>query len=293
MAKYLPYQFPSDGSLSLKDFSTAKPSDAPDTEKLKMAVEKGIKKMRKLQNKLYADNRHSVLIIFQAMDAAGKDGTIKHVISGINPQGTRVVSFKAPTANELEYDFLWRCYKEKPRRGNIVIFNRSYYEEVLIVKVHPSYLGAQHLPGISGESDPGQEFWELRYREINDMERFLTENGTLVLKFFLHVSKDEQKKRFLDRIDNPDKNWKFNMADLKERKLWDDYMDAYDQMLQHTSTDIAPWFVIPADDKPYMRKVVSQLIDNRLSKLDIDYPVLSPEELAGLSEARRILENED
>lgn len=286
------FLFPHDSKKSLKDFSNEPPKNAPDKDVTEEALENGIKRMRKVQDVLYADDRYSVLIIFQAMDAAGKDGTIKHVMSGINPQGCHVVSFKAPSVEELDHDYLWRCVKEMPRKGHIGIFNRSYYEEVLIVKVHPTYLAAQRIPGIDGSRDPGAEFWKQRYDDINHLEQFLTHNNTLIIKFFLHVSREEQKRRFLSRIDDPKKNWKFNMADVKERANWELYMKAYDEMLRHTSTTEAPWYVIPADKKWFMRMAVSEIICQRLEDLDIEYPRLNGGAKDSLKEARKLLENE-
>jgi len=255
-------------------------------------LQENVEALIELQGKLYADNRYAVLIIFQAMDAAGKDGTIKHVMSGLNPQGCEVYSFKAPSTNELGHDYLWRTSKSLPQRGKFGIFNRSYYEEVLVVKVHPEFLRPQHLPGINSPDDVDDRFWEKRYRQINDLEKHLVENGTIVLKFFLNVSKEEQKKRFLDRIDDPSKNWKFSSGDAKERGYWDEYMKAYSDMLTATSTEHAPWYVIPADHKWYMRYAVSNIIINRLKELKLNYPELAPEEKAKLKEIKKILEKE-
>lgn len=255
-------------------------------------LEENTAQMRELQSKFYAHNRHSFLLIFQAMDAAGKDGTIKHVMSGLNPQGCQVYSFKAPSMNELDHDYIWRTYKSLPERGNFGIFNRSYYEEVLVVKVHPGYILSQNLPGIASTEDISDDFWAKRYRQINDIEKHLTENGTIILKFFLNVSKDEQKKRFIERIDDPAKNWKFSSNDVKERKYWDDYMKAYGDMLTATSTKHAPWYVIPADRKWFMRYAVSNIIINRLLELKVDYPVLPESEKAMLEEAKKALMSE-
>ncbi|NOU47335.1 MAG: polyphosphate kinase 2 family protein [Bacteroidales bacterium] len=244
------------------------------------------------QGRLYADNRYAVLLVFQAMDAAGKDGTIKHVMSGLNPQGTQVYSFKTPTDIELEHEYLWRTNRFLPQRGNFGIFNRSYYEEVLIVKVHPEYLLRQLLPNVKKVEDAGKEFWTRRYRQINDMERHLTENGTIVLKFFLNVSKDEQKKRFLKRIEDDSRNWKFSPADVKERQYWDQYMEAYSDLITNTSTETAPWYVIPADNKWFMRYAVSNVIINKLRELDLQYPHLPEVEKNRLEEAKKMLMNE-
>ena len=226
-----------------------------------------VEQMAELQNLLYADDRHSLLLIFQAMDAAGKDSCIKHVMSGVNPQGCQVYSFKHPSPEELDHDFLWRTTRALPERGRIGIFNRSYYEEVLIVRVHPEILKAQKLA-----QGPPDEVWQDRYRSITGMEAHLERNGTRIVKFFLHVSKDEQRKRFLARIDEPEKNWKFSEKDIEERKFWKDYMRAYEACLEATSTRRSPWYVVPADDKPNARLIVSRIIVETLKKLDMAYP---------------------
>ena len=232
-------------------------------------LEAQIGRLRKLQNLLYADDRYSLLLIFQAMDAAGKDSCIKHVMSGVNPQGCQVYSFKHPSAEELDHDFLWRTQRALPERGRIGIFNRSYYEEVLVVRVHPEILRAQKLPRARLRGD---EVWEQRYRSIREMEAHLERSGTRVVKFFLHVSKDEQRKRFLERIDDPEKNWKFSPRDVEERKYWKDYRRAYEDCLEATSTKHAPWYVVPADDKPNARLVVAELVVRALESLDMAYP---------------------
>ena len=231
-----------------------------------------IEKLSALQGKLYAQDRYSVLVIFQAMDAAGKDGTIKHVMSGINPQGCQVYSFKQPSAEELDHDYLWRINRCLPERGRIGIFNRSQYEDVLIAKVHPEIILSNKLPGVTSLEDVTPKFWKKRYRQINDYERYLTENGTIVIKFFLNVSKDEQKRRFLARLEDEAKNWKFSTSDLKERSYWDDYMKAYSDMLTHTSTEDAPWYVIPADNKWFMRYAVGRILCERMGELDFHFP---------------------
>ncbi len=255
-------------------------------------LEANIKDMIELQGKLYAHNGYAVLLVFQAMDAAGKDGTIKHVMSGLNPQGTQVFSFKSPSDLELDHDYFWRTYRCMPQRGNFGIFNRSYYEEVLIVKVHPEYLIRQRLPDIQSLNDVNNDFWLRRYRQINNLERHLVENGTIVIKFFLNVSKEQQKRRFLKRIDDPSRNWKFSSADVKERHHWESYMQAYSDLLSHTSTEVAPWYVIPADNKWFMRYAVSEIVVNRLRSLPLSFPKLPQDELNRLEEARLQLENE-
>ena len=228
-----------------------------------------VEQLSELQNLLYADDRYALLLVFQAMDAAGKDSCIKHVMSGINPQGCQVYSFKHPSAEELDHDFLWRCMRALPERGRIGIFNRSYYEEVLIVRVHPEILRAQKL----AQEGPGRRaVWEKRYRSIADMEAHLERNGTRIVKFFLHVSPDEQRKRFLARIDEPAKNWKFSRQDVEERKYWKDYMRAYEACLEATSAKRSPWYVVPADDKPNARLIVSRIVVDTLKKLDLAYP---------------------
>lgn len=248
-----------------------------------------IKKLRKLQNKLYAFDKYTVLIIFQAMDAAGKDGTIKHVMSGINPQGCQVFSFKQPSYEELDHDYLWRIYKNLPEKGRIGIFNRSHYEEVIITKVHPELILNQKNPDIKTIKDVDGEFWKKRYRQINDFERHLTENGVLILKFFLNVSRNEQEKRFLARLEDETKNWKFSLSDLKERAFWNEYMKAYSDMLTETSTENAPWYVIPADNKWFMRYAVADIICDKIEELNIDYPELTKKAKQDLEKAKGMI----
>jgi PPK2 family polyphosphate:nucleotide phosphotransferase len=250
-------------------------------------LDKHTSELSKLQNVLYAHNRFSVLLIFQAMDAAGKDSAIKHVMSGVNPQGCQVTSFKHPSSEELEHDFLWRTTQHLPERGMIGIFNRSYYEEVLIARVHPKILAAQALP--EKLANP-RMIWADRYRSIVDFERHLQRNGTVVVKFFLHLSRNEQRKRFLDRIDDPEKNWKFDFGDLDERKCWKEYMKAYAQCLQATSTAAAPWYAVPADDKKNMRLIISRIIVDTIAGLDLHYPRLSAESLEKIRLIRAELE---
>jgi PPK2 family polyphosphate:nucleotide phosphotransferase len=242
-----------------------------------------------LQDVLYASDRHALLLVFQAMDAAGKDGAIKHVLSGVNPQGCQVSSFKQPSTEELDHDFLWRTALRLPERGRIGIFNRSYYEEVLVVRVHPEYLAAQRLPDYDADSS---EFWEQRLRSIRDHEAHLHRNGTVVVKFFLHVSKEEQRQRFLDRIDHPDKNWKFSLGDVEERKHWEEYMHAYGQALSATSTRDSPWYVVPADDKKNARLIISSIVNQTLESLDLAYPKLDRRRVAELKAARRLLDDD-
>jgi PPK2 family polyphosphate:nucleotide phosphotransferase len=245
-----------------------------------------VDRLNKQQKLLYASDRHAILLIFQAMDAAGKDGVIQHVMSGVNPQGCQVFSFKHPSATELQHDFLWRTTRDLPERGRIGIFNRSYYEEVLIVRVHPEILQSEAVPNGVHE---GKKFWLHRYRSILDLERHLHINGTRIVKFFLHLSKEEQRKRFLARIDEPEKNWKFSEADLTERKFWDDYMDAYEHCLEATSTEEAPWYVVPADDKENARLIVSQTIVETLEALKMSYPETTPARRKELLKMRRKL----
>lgn len=257
----------------------------------KEQLAKDIEKLSKLQSMLYAQDRYSILIIFQAMDAAGKDGTIKHVMSGINPQGCQVYSFKQPSAEELDHDYLWRINRSLPERGRIGIFNRSHYEDVLIAKVHPEIILPNKLPGVETVNDIDPDFWKRRYRQINDFERYLTENGTIVLKFFLNVSKAEQKNRFMERLDDASKNWKFSSADIKERQFWEDYMNAYADVLTETSTELAPWYIIPADNKWFMRYAVGRIICDRMQQLDLHYPKLSKEGLEKLEECKKSVSN--
>lgn len=251
-----------------------------------------IEKLSALQGKLYAQDRYSVLVIFQAMDAAGKDGTIKHVMSGINPQGCQVYSFKQPSAEELDHDYLWRINRCLPERGRIGIFNRSQYEDVLIAKVHPEIILSNKLPGVTSLEDVTPKFWKKRYRQINDYEHYLTENGTIVIKFFLNVSKDEQKRRFFARLEDEAKNWKFSTSDLKERSYWDDYMKAYSDMLTHTSTEDAPWYVIPADNKWFMRYAVGRILCERMGELDLHYPEMPVEARHKIDDFKKALLDE-
>lgn len=248
----------------------------------------GVALLSEYQERLAAQDTYGVLLCLQAMDAAGKDGTIKHVMSGVNPQGVHVHSFKAPTHEELDHDYLWRTAIRLPARGEIGIFNRSHYEEVLVVRVHPEFLDLERLP----DTDDSVDVWKRRYREINDWERYLTDNGIVVVKVFLNLSKDEQRKRFLSRIDEPSKNWKFSLADARERRHWDEYQHAYSQMLSNTSTDWAPWYVVPADRKWFARICVSAILAHTLMKIDPQFPVLDEAMMSQLADARAELEGE-
>lgn len=278
--------------FKLKDFSTEpKMNLGPEDKPLvKEALEMGVEALAALQDILYAQDRWSLLVIFQAMDAAGKDGAIKHVMSGVNPQGCQVSSFKGPSAEELDHDFLWRCKIRLPERGRIGIFNRSYYEEVLVVRVHEQILKNQKLP----DKLVTKDIWEDRFKDIRNFEKYMHRNGTVVIKIFLNVSKDEQKKRFIERIDDPSKNWKFSAADARERTHWDKYMEAYEEMIKNTSTEESPWYVIPADNKAYARIAVASAIISALDQMDLEYPKVTKEKLAELQEVKRaLLEEKD
>lgn len=259
--------------------------DSEDKPRAQQALQKGIEYVAALQEKLYAQDRWSVLLVFQAMDAAGKDSAIKHVLSGVNPQGCHVTSFKAPSAEELDHDYLWRCMKALPERGRIGIFNRSYYEEVLVVRVHEEILARQKLP----PRLVTKKIWKHRFDDIRNFEHYLARNGTLILKFFLNVSRDEQRKRFLERLDDPDKNWKFELGDVREREHWDDYMAAYEDAIRHTADEHAPWFVVPADAKWFTRVVVAGAIIEGLASLELEFPKVDGVKRAELEEARALL----
>jgi PPK2 family polyphosphate:nucleotide phosphotransferase len=256
-----------------------------DKPRAKEALATGVQALAELQDKLYAQDKWGVLLIFQAMDAAGKDGAIKHVMSGVNPQGCQVYSFKAPSSEDLDHDYLWRCMKCLPNRGNIGIFNRSYYEEVLVVRVHPEFLAKAKLP----PQLVGKKIWKERFDDIRNFEQYLARNGILVRKFFLHVSKKEQKRRFLERINDPAKNWKFSSNDANERDFWGDYMDAYDEMIQETATKESPWYVVPANNKWFTRVVVAGAIIETLASLDLAYPEVGEEKLKELAAAKKKL----
>lgn len=275
--------------VSLKNYDTTidKKSISKETARKKLADSTQI--LAEYQDKLYAQDVYALLVIFQALDAAGKDGTIKHVMSGVNPQGCQVYNFKEPSYEELDHDFLWRCSKALPERGRIGIFNRSYYEEVLVARVHPELLRAQRLP----DGGDLEKVFSQRYEDIGNYEKYLVNNGIIVLKFFLHVSKEEQKKRFLERIDKPDKNWKFALSDVKERQYFEKYIDAYEQCFRKTSTKWAPWYVIPADYKPFTRLAVAHVIARKLASLGLAYPQVTADHKAQLQIAKRALETED
>ena len=281
---------PPGSKISLKkNYDPAYKTDFNQKADAAIKLQADIERLANYQNILYAQNTYALLIIFQAMDAAGKDSTIKHVTSGVNPQGFQVFSFKAPSAEELDHDYLWRTTKALPERGRIGIFNRSYYEEVLVARVHPEILKKQQLPYFP----EGNKIWKQRFEEINGLEKYLVDNGVIILKFFLNVSKSEQKKRFLERIESPEKNWKFSDSDVRERVFWDDYMNAYEEVFNHTSTKSAPWYIIPADRKWFTRLVVANIICTKLQELNLQYPTVSKEHRQQLLEAKRILEQED
>lgn len=285
---------PDGKKFKLKDLHTSWDGGASVTEskrrnEAKRLLQQDIQHLESAQELLYADHRWSVLVILQAMDAAGKDGTIRHVMSGVNPQGCEVFSFKQPSAEDLSHNFLWRCSKCLPERGRIGIFNRSYYEEVLVVKVHPEYVANEQIPG----ANPGKKsFWKARYKDINQFERHLVRNGTRIVKFFLNISKEEQKQRFMSRLEDPSKHWKFSLGDLAERSHWNEYMAAYEEMLNATSTKHAPWYVIPADQKPTAHLLVAQILSNEIQKLGLKIPELTPAQHEALVDAKAKLEAE-
>jgi PPK2 family polyphosphate:nucleotide phosphotransferase len=281
------YRVVPESKAELSKYATSYTGNEYDKKLAKKLLNKNIQKMFELQSKLYAFDKYSLLIIFQAMDAAGKDSAIKHVMTGLNPQGTQVFSFKEPSAVELDHDYLWRIHKCTPERGRIGIFNRSHYEEVLIVRVH-NLISKQKIPVDLIDKN----IWQNRFRQINDFEKHLFENGTIILKFFLHLSKEEQKKRFLRRIDNTSKNWKFSETDISEREYWAEYQTAYEEMISNTGTSYAPWFIIPADNKWFTRLIISEIIIETLGSLNIDYPKLSDDQLKRLEYCRNLLLNE-
>ena len=282
-----PFRVTAGDGFRLKDFDPNDTLGFGSEEKphAQEALAMGIKALAELQDLLYAQDRWAVLLIFQAMDAAGKDSTIKHVMSGLNPQGCEVFSFKSPSAEDLDHDYMWRCMQRMPERGRIGIFNRSYYEETLVVRVHREFLAKQKLP----PALVTKSVWKERYQDIRSLERYLTRNGVVIRKFFLHVSRAEQKKRFLERLENPAKNWKFSAADAREREFWNDYMEAYEDMIGHTATKDAPWYVVPADNKWFTRVVVAAAVVDTLAGLDLKYPTMSKEQLKGIAAAKRAL----
>ena len=282
-----PFRVTSGKNFRLRDYDPGDTLqfDHKDKDRAKKALAQGVQALSLLQDKLYAQDQWAVLLIFQAMDAAGKDGAIKHVMSGVNPQGCEVHSFKAPTSEELDHDFLWRCSKRVPERGRIGIFNRSYYEETLVVRVHPQILAKQKIPrGLLGK-----DLWNQRFEDIRAFERYLSRNGVLVRKLFLNVSKEEQKKRFLERIDQPDKNWKFSTADSHERQFWNDYQKAYEETIRHTATKESPWFIVPADNKWFSRVVVAAAVIDALDSLKLEYPKVGKTQREELAAAKKEL----
>jgi PPK2 family polyphosphate:nucleotide phosphotransferase len=283
-----PYRVTNGKKFRLKDYD---PGDSGPLESKERAVDllrKGVERLAELQDRLYAQDRWALLLVFQAMDAAGKDGTIKHVMSGLNPQGCQVYSFKSPSSEELDHDYMWRTSKALPERGRIGVFNRSYYEEVLVVRVHSEFLAAQKLP----PAVIGKDIWKQRYEDINSFERYVTRNGIAIRKFFLNVSRKEQKKRFMARLDLPDKNWKFSSADARERQHWDDYMEAYEDAIRNTASDHAPWFVVPANKKWFCRIVVAAAVIEALEDMNLQYPKVDEKQRKELEVARALLEAE-
>ena len=283
-----PYLVPFDDSFEIKKART-EAKDDPGKAENKEALAEVVEKLNKLQGKLYANDQYSVLLIFQALDAAGKDGTIRAILTGVNPVGCQVFAYKAPNAEELDHDFMWRCYKNLPERGRIGVWNRSHYEEVIVVRVHPKYLDGQRLPHRPKDLE---KLWEERFESINAMEKHWARNGTVVLKFFLNVSQKEQHERFLDRINDPDVHWKFNAGDVDESRKWDDYMVAYQEMLRATSKPWAPWYSIPADAKPYMRRTVAEIIVDTMKQLDLKPPEIDAKDRDALAKIKAELESE-
>lgn len=286
------YQAKPGKKIRLRDFDTDYDGKSLSKRDAEAFLSLGLERLSEMQDMLYAHNRYSVLIVFQAMDAAGKDSAVKHVMTGFNPQGVKVCSFKTPNSHELDHDYLWRHYKALPARGEICIFNRSHYENVLVTRVHPEYILNEHLPEIDSISKIKKDFWDERYKQINRFEKNIAENGTIILKFLLHVSKKEQKKRFLERIDDSTKNWKFSLGDLKERSFWDEYQAAYEEAIEATSKDYAPWFIVPADDKWFTRLVIAAIIHKQFQKLNLHYPALNELQKGELKKARLQLMSE-
>jgi PPK2 family polyphosphate:nucleotide phosphotransferase len=283
-----PFLVPRDAKIKLKDYDPGLTAPYKSKDETAEKLQADVAKLAEWQAKLYAQNTFALLIILQGIDAAGKDSTIKHVMSGVNPQGCDVKSFKVPSEEENDHDYLWRYVRAMPERGNIGIFNRSYYEEVLVVRVHPQLQARERIP----RAEKPDKLWATRFREINDLERYLVSNGIVVLKFFFHLSKAEQKKRFLARLDSPDKNWKFSEADVKERAWWDDYATAFEEMLSNTSTDHAPWHIIPADHKWFTHVAVADIIIRKLVSLNLDFPKLNADQKKALEKAKKLLEDE-
>ncbi|GHN01342.1 PPK2 family polyphosphate--nucleotide phosphotransferase [Cytophagales bacterium WSM2-2] len=279
--------------MKLKNFDTGYKGKELDKEQSEKMLEASRKHLASIQDKLYAHNRYSVLIVLQAMDAAGKDGAVKHIMSGFNPLGVKVYSFKAPNSHELDHDYFWRHELALPARGEIAIHNRSHYENVLVTKVHPEWIMNENIPGIESVKKIDKKFWDGRYKQIRRFEKNLADNGMVIMKFFLNVSKKEQKKRFLERIDDPGKNWKFSLSDLKERAFWDDYQKAYEDAMSETSTDHAPWFVIPADDKWFARLAIATIIAKQFEQLKLRYPEVSQAQKQELQKAKVKLVGED
>lgn len=284
---------PQDKNISLKDYPTKYKGKELNKKEAEMLLDMGRKGLAEIQDKLYAHNRYSVLIIFQAMDAAGKDGAVKHIMSGFNPLGVKVYSFKAPNSYELDHDYFWRHEIALPARGEIAIHNRSHYENVLVTRVHPEFVMNENIPGVENVKDVHDKFFKMRYKQIRRFEKNLAENGMIIMKFFLHVSKKEQKKRFLERIDDPSKNWKFSLSDLKERGFWKDYQKAYEEAISETSTKHAPWFIVPADDKWYTRLAIASIIHRQFEKLELSYPHVTEAQKAELERAKLKLMDED
>ena len=285
------YKYTGD-DFDIKKAPTKVKDSADELDKIKEQIEENLRHIRHAQKMMYARHKYGILVVFQAMDAAGKDSMIAHIFSGVNPVGFRVANFKQPTSAELRHDYLWRINKELPSRGEIGVFNRSYYEDVLVSRVHPEIILNANLPEVDSLSDVNDHFFKGRYQDIRDYEKYLSRNGFVIFKFFLHISKDEQKKRFLRRINLPKKHWKFSSADIRERQYWDKYQKAYEKAINATATKKNPWYVVPADDKWYSRLIVSDILTKEIEKLPLAYPVLSPDEAARLDTAKEELLNE-
>ena len=286
------YRYTKD-NFDIKKAPTWVADSADELDQIKAAIDKNVKRIKDAQKKMYARHRYGVIVVFQAMDAAGKDSMISHIFSGVNPVGFKVANFKQPTSVELQHDYLWRINAALPKRGSVGVFNRSYYEDVLVSRVHPEIVLKANLPGVTTLSDVNKDFFTGRYEDIREYEKYLSRNGYVILKFFLHVSKGEQKKRFLSRIETPRKNWKFSAADIHERQFWDKYQAAYDKAINATATKENPWYVIPSDDKWYSRLIVSDIITKRIEKLPLAYPKMSADQEKELARAHQILLNED